>query len=421
MPHPGAPSGASELTSGTRSRGLGAHRRGPRAVKIDAAPAVSGFVRRLFFFNSNFFDKIFSHGQHWERAPGSGRGRTVPAPWPAAGPHPTLREEPTARTRPVARRAPRPTAGRPEIACPPCPGHPTCSGHRRGQVLGAGRWGCRAADAPAPTPLPPSRTRGCPGASPGGRPALGTLVLSAFPSGNGTEIAEGREGMERARRPGGSSPGRRQLWPGRGRGAEPASRALGLGWRGTAEPEGTAPPSAPSHVQTASEQAQPPVRAGGGRAGLSLPPRGTACHRCWEFWACWRPPGRPRAPLAALGRALSCWGGHTGLGVQRWERGRGLLDPQVPLPLGRTLLPPWWGPGSASALMHTAPPLPPPPHASLVTRPGSSLESLASQRSPSPLSWPYACPPFRGPCGPPPNTCLTPRGPARATCLSPRG
>lgn len=143
------------------------------------------------------------------------------ARWPAAGPHPALRPYP-----------PRGSQGSPshcpEIACP-CPGHP----HTQRPLPGVRCWalGVRGCRRPRPATSPTFTHPGCPGTSPGGRPALGARALSAFPSGNCTKIAEGREGMETA---GGSSPGRRPALAraGQGLGASVQGTQAGLGGAG---------------------------------------------------------------------------------------------------------------------------------------------------------------------------------------------
>lgn len=91
---------------------------------------------------------------------------------------------------------------------------------------------------------------------------------------------------------------------GQGRGASVQGTRAGLAGHGRAR----------GHRSTASALSRPDrvgagpaSRAGGGRAGLSLPPRGTVWHRCWEFWACWH-------PLGGLGPPWPHWAGRSAAG-----------------------------------------------------------------------------------------------------------
>lgn len=184
---------------------------GPRGIKIDASGR-SGFVRRLFFPTQISFDKIFSHGRHWERAPGSGCWRTVPARWPAAG-----RILPSSRSPPIP--APR-LAGLP---LPPpvaqkshahAQGTPMRSGHYGGQCWVLGVQGCSC---PSPAALPTFSPSRVPGASPRGRPALGTLSAECL------SLWERHQNSRRTERNGkglaGALQGGGQLRPGQGQGA----------------------------------------------------------------------------------------------------------------------------------------------------------------------------------------------------------
>lgn len=86
-PHPGCPLPGADISDIQAS--THGHRLPPTTAEGDRRDSKNrryawprqGFVWRLFFFNSNFFDKIFSHGRrHWERPLGRHSRWTIPGP-----------------------------------------------------------------------------------------------------------------------------------------------------------------------------------------------------------------------------------------------------------------------------------------------------------------------------------------------------